>query len=305
MNLTEKTKLNISINDKKNLFCVDGKYIENNGSIISLQELLDSKKEYFVSTKDFCHILSKYLTSLYPNKNVELIFNVLCEYLKINSSISNKEFLDIELKFEHTEPDKIFIEPAFEFLYGDYLSGNKNNNFINKCRTLCYDHFLYMTIGSFNAIFTSSFGLRDSVPDALENLFEFENSESVLDLLKKSYFDVLWDSRIPIEFSGADSENTVNYLLDKLGKEKIRDFWNILLSKRIPAYIYRNFDKDFTNKIFNERIEAIENQNFELFIKSDTGLIFSILYSNVPYFRNNYNRGLLNFFKNSSPIWQL
>jgi hypothetical protein len=305
MNLTEKTKLNISLN-KVTLFCVDEKYITNEGKVFSFEEFLMSEKEYFVSYEDFSSIISKYLISLYPDKNVEILFENICDYIKINSSIFNRDFLNINLKFKYHNPEKIEnFEPAFEFLYGDYLAGNINNKFITKCRTVCYDHFLYMTIGSFNAIFTSSFGLRDSVPDALENLFDFENSKSVLDLLKKSYFDILWDSQVPIEFDGKDSEKISEYLLKNLGKEKIKEFWNILLSKRVPAYLYRNYDKDFTNKMFKERLDAIESQNFEPFIKSDSGLIFSILYSNVPYFRNSYNRGLINFFKESDSVWQL
>jgi hypothetical protein len=305
MNLTEKTKLNVSLN-KITLFCVDEKYITNEGKIFSFEEFIRSEKEYFVSPEDFSIIISKYLISLYPEKNVENLFENICDYVKINGSIFNRGFLNIDLKFKCYNPEKIEnLEPSFEFLYGDYLAGNVNSVFIAKCRKICYDHFLYMTIGSFNAIFTSSFGLRDSVPDALENLFDFENAKSVLDLLKKPYFDILWDIKVPIEFDGKDSEKVSEYLLENLGKEKIKEFWNILLSKRIPAYLYRNYDKDFTNKMFKERLVAIESQNFEYFIKSDTGLIFSILYSNVPYFRSSYNRGLITFFKESEPIWRL
>lgn len=308
LRLNPDLTLDLDFRQKKNLFVVDQKVVTRGGHVHEVGEFLrDGAGTFFTSEEELSLLLSSFLLSIYEGTApVEPLLDVLSEHVAVTGLIHDRRYYDVRFQFVDTAPvwEKNLNRVPFEYLFGSYTVARITcPTFMAEVKRICHEHFIYMTCGALNAMFTASFGKHDTVPDALETIFSdvIESPRSVIEILNHPYLAILYDDQIPINYERGHS---VRYLLDTYGAPKLKDLWVRLLEKRLPAYVYRE-DPKFLTKMFDERVHAIETDDYTNFLQSDTGLRFSLYYSNVPEFRNTYNRSLIEFFHSTYPEWHL
>jgi len=300
--------LSLDLNfEKTTIFTSENKIIDKHGNIYSFSNFFNEAVGHFhASEGDFNLLVSVFLSSLY-SQSVEPLFDCLSNYVRCVGLIKDKRYFYIN--FTYTEPfEKVTIKnPPFEYLYGDYLTGRINPDFIREVEKICCSHFIYMNCGALSALVTSSFGTGNCISDSAEKVFSdvIKKPQSVISVLNSSFLDILRDEFVPILSHKVDDPKKIaTYLLEKYGENYLKNLWSRLIKKRLPAFIYQK-DPDFLNKIFDLRFDSIRREKYENFIEDDLGLRFSLYYSNTSDFRDNYNRMIIKFFHGSNQKWIL
>jgi hypothetical protein len=312
LKLCRNLHLDLNI-EQLNLFVSDKKVFSTSGAPCSIEEFFNkSEGDFYVTQDDFSYLLSSYLISLYGERDdLSLLIDTISDFVVLSGAINDRSYFDKKLTLVPATPEKIKHVPSFEYLYGDYLAKGKDSKyydvFIQEVEYIGCRHFLYMNCGALNAMFTSSFGLKNSIPDSMEAIFHdvIPNPKSVLEMFNSPALKILHDEKLPIlNYWDCDPVTTSNYLLEEYGESRLKDFWYRLLAQRLPAFLYRK-EPDWLDRLFDERSKAIKTKDWESFISSESGLRFSLYYSNVKEFRKDYNRMIIDFFYQAPASWHL